>query len=364
MNHDLDVIHDTSPEGVFTLVKESPTSKGWFPGFPYGHPDPTLPQVIFNHQNEKFQDRDVRWALALALDIKAIVMASYRGAATISAIAIPPTGTAPDYYHEPMQEWLTDFEIDTGKQTIKPYDGTITTQIAEMLRPSVGDQIPTTEEEIGAAFGLGWWKQDLDAAAELMERAGFTKQGGKWMTPDGQPFKVSVMVEGEARPVMTRAGSMIAEQWRRFGVDATTDAAQAAFLTRRNGGDFEVAISWAVETGRASRSQLLPRQLALAVREACGRGADAAQLVALVEPRARPHHRGNPRDGLRRSEGDRARPGVREARRPGNAGHPAHVLQRVHDDGRNLLDRLPDRGRPLHQSRAELGQLPVHDGAA
>ena len=65
LNHDLDIIHDTSPEGVFTLVKELPTSKGWFPGFPYGHPDPTLPQVIFNHQNPKFQDRDVRWALAL-----------------------------------------------------------------------------------------------------------------------------------------------------------------------------------------------------------------------------------------------------------------------------------------------------------
>ena len=73
LNHDLDIIHDTSPEGVFTLVKQSPSSHGWFAGFPYGHPDPTLPQVIFNHQNPKFQDRDVRWALALALDIKAIV---------------------------------------------------------------------------------------------------------------------------------------------------------------------------------------------------------------------------------------------------------------------------------------------------
>ena len=81
--------------------------------------------MIFNHQNAKFQDRDVRWALALALDIKAIVMASYRGAATISAIAVPPTGTAPDYYHKPMQAWLADFELDTGKQKIKPYDATI-----------------------------------------------------------------------------------------------------------------------------------------------------------------------------------------------------------------------------------------------
>ena len=34
LNHDLDIIHDTSPEGVFSLVKDSPTSKGWFPGFP------------------------------------------------------------------------------------------------------------------------------------------------------------------------------------------------------------------------------------------------------------------------------------------------------------------------------------------
>jgi len=248
LNHDLDIIHDTSPEGVFTLVEQSPTSKGWFPGFPYGHPDPTLPQVIFNHQNEKFQDRDVRWALALALDIKAIVMASYRGAATISAIAVPPTGTAPDYYHKPMQAWLADFELDTGKQTIKPYDGTITKQIAEMLRPTVGDQIPTTDEEIGASFGLGWWKQDLTAAAELLERAGFTRRGNDWYMPNGERFRITVMVEGEARPVMTRAGSMIAEQWRRFGVDATTESAQAAFLTRRNGGDFEVAISWSVET--------------------------------------------------------------------------------------------------------------------
>ncbi len=34
LNHQLDIIHDTSPEGVFTLVKQSPTSHGWFQGFP------------------------------------------------------------------------------------------------------------------------------------------------------------------------------------------------------------------------------------------------------------------------------------------------------------------------------------------
>ena len=48
LNHELDIIHDVAPEGMFTLAKQSKTSRGWFKGFPYAHPDPTLPAVIFN----------------------------------------------------------------------------------------------------------------------------------------------------------------------------------------------------------------------------------------------------------------------------------------------------------------------------
>ena len=106
LNHELDIIHDTSPEGMFTLAKQSKTSHGWFKGFPYAHPDPTLPAVIFNPQNDMFKSRDVRWALALLIDIKAVSMASYRGAATISAIGVPPTGTHAGVYHAPMEAWL------------------------------------------------------------------------------------------------------------------------------------------------------------------------------------------------------------------------------------------------------------------
>jgi peptide/nickel transport system substrate-binding protein len=248
LNHELDIIHDVAPEGMFTLAKESPSSHGWFKGFPYAHPDPTLPAAIFNTQLDKFKDPNVRWALALLIDIKAVAMASYRGAATISAIGIPPTGTHPDYYHKPLQDWLASFEIDTGKRKIKPYDPTIGQQIAEMLRPSMGDQIPTDPEEIGRAFGLGWWQKDEQAATELLEKAGFTKQGDQWLQPDGQPFSIKVTVEGEIRPVMTRAGSMIAQQWRQFGIDASTSVAEGVLVERRNGGDYEVIMSWSVET--------------------------------------------------------------------------------------------------------------------
>jgi len=248
LNHELDIIHDVAPEGMFTLAQKSSTSQGWFKGFPYAHPDPTLPAVIFNTQLGKFQNRDVRWALALLIDIKAVSMASYRGAATISAIGIPPTGTHPDFYHQPLQQWLSEFQIDTGKQKFNPYDPTIGQQIAEMLRPSMGDQIPKDTEEINRAFGMGWWKKDDKAAAELLQKAGFRKSGGKWLQPDGSPFSIKITVEGESRPVMTRAGSMIAQQWRQFGIDASTSVAEGTLVERRGAGDFEVIMTWSVET--------------------------------------------------------------------------------------------------------------------
>lgn len=248
LNHELDIIHDTSPEGMFTLAKQSKSSHGWFKTFPYAHPDPTLPMVIFNHQNDLFKNRDTRWALALLIDIKAVSMASYRGAATISAIGVPPTGTHPEYYHDPLEAWLKEFEVDTGKRKIKPYDPTVGKQIADMLRPSLGEQIPTDPAVIAKSFGRGWWKPDPQAATELLQRAGFTKRGNDWYTPDGKRFTIRITVEGELRPVMTRAGSMIAQQWRQFGIDATTVVAQGSLVDRRNSGDYEAIISWAVET--------------------------------------------------------------------------------------------------------------------
>ena len=43
-----------------------------------------------------------------------------------------------------------------------------------------------------------------------------------WLHPDGKPFAIHITVEGEARPVMTRAGAMIVQQWRQFGIEDRT----------------------------------------------------------------------------------------------------------------------------------------------
>jgi peptide/nickel transport system substrate-binding protein len=248
LNHELDVIHDIAPEGMFTLARQSKATRAWFKGFPYGHPDPTLAGVIFNTQHESLNNRDVRWALALMIDVKVVAMAAYRGAATISAIAVPPTGVHPEAYHKPMEGWVKEFEIDTGRSRFKPYDPTTGKEIADMLRPSMGDAIPSDAQVIANSFGLGWWRTNLQAAGELLERAGFKKVGGQWMTPDGKPFALKLMVEGDLRPVMTRAGSMIVQQWKQVGIDARLDVAQGTLITRRSAGDFDAFIGWSVET--------------------------------------------------------------------------------------------------------------------
>src|SRR5204863_9101866 len=113
-NHNLDVINDMAPEGMFAIMRNSKSVASWFKGCPYAHRDPTLPAVILNHQVPPFDNADVRWALALMIDIKTVSLGAFRGAANLSALAVPPTGSAPDDYFVPMQDWLTKYELDTG----------------------------------------------------------------------------------------------------------------------------------------------------------------------------------------------------------------------------------------------------------
>jgi peptide/nickel transport system substrate-binding protein len=246
VNGDLDMIHDLSPEGMFSLAKQDPAARGWFPGFPYAHPDPTLPMVIFNNQNPMFQDKRVRWALALLLDPVEMSMASYRGAATMSAIAMPPTGTHLDDYFVPMQDWLTNYELDTGKEKIKPYDPTVGDQIAAQVRPQFGDAIPTDETAIKKSFGFGWWKKNPQAAQELLEAAGFTNQGGKWMKPDGTPFKFTLNTFTDG--VINRLGTDIAQQWTQAGIDVTAFADPNIYTQNLPNGTYEAATAWSIET--------------------------------------------------------------------------------------------------------------------
>jgi peptide/nickel transport system substrate-binding protein len=246
-NHELDVIHDITPEGRITLAKNSPTSVGWFPSFPWAHPDPTLPAVIYNNEKPGLDMKEVRWALTLAIDIAQVALASYKGAATISAIHVPPTGMYPQFYHEPLEPWLQDFAIEVGGQDYKPYDPTAAQRIADLARQSLGDLVPTDPEIIKQYIGAGWWKHDLEAAEQLMLDAGMQKIDDKWALPDGSPFKVPLMSMNESNPTMNRAAAAIVENWQAFGIDTNLDA-QANPWAIMSSGEYSANLAWTIET--------------------------------------------------------------------------------------------------------------------
>ena len=245
--HELDVIHDITPEGRITLARESPTSVGWFPSFPWAHPDPTLPAVIYNHEKPGLDKREVRWALTLAIDIVQAALASYRGAATISCVDVPPTGLYPHYYQEPLEPWLNDFTIKVGGEDYKPYDPTAAQRIADEARKSLGDLVPTDPDIIKRYIGAGWWKRDLDAAEQLMLDAGMQKQDGTWAMPEGSEFRVPLMSMNESNPTMNRLAAQIVENWREFGIDTSLDAQANPWVIMQHG-EYTANLAWVVET--------------------------------------------------------------------------------------------------------------------
>jgi peptide/nickel transport system substrate-binding protein len=249
--HQLDIVNNITAEGMITLARTSPTSRGWFPGFPWGHPDPTLPSIIFNLERKGLNNRDIRWALTLSIDMVRVAVASCRGATTISAIHVPPTSMERKYYSEPLEGWLKDFTLDLGGgATIKPYDPDMAVKIAAEARKTLNELVPTNPAEIRKAIGDGWWKYDTASAEKLMLKAGMKRGANNmWVFPDGSPFKISVLTEGESRPTVNRAAMMIVENWRDFGVDAVLDARDAASRGRLAMlGDYDVEAGWNVET--------------------------------------------------------------------------------------------------------------------
>jgi peptide/nickel transport system substrate-binding protein len=245
-SHQLDMIHEVTPEGIIKLA-ENKWENNWFGGFPWGHPDPTLIAVLINNAKEPFNNKDVRWALALSLDMTKLAMASYKGAVTLSAIHFPPTGGSRKWYFDPLQSWLKNLEIDTGKGKIKPYDTTVALRIADEARKNFGDAVPKDPEKIRDMIGLGWWKHDPETAAALLEKNGYTRKNGKWYKPNGAQFKINVLNWGSTNPILVRLGTMVAELWTKFGIESTAVSGQDT-MTRLQLGDFDTGVFWNIET--------------------------------------------------------------------------------------------------------------------
>ncbi|PMQ01232.1 MAG: peptide ABC transporter substrate-binding protein [Dictyoglomus sp. NZ13-RE01] len=239
--HELDLIFDLTPEAWEVLRKGNPYSRVWYKDFPWAWMDDVRARIMaMNLEKFPYNNKDVRWALTLAIDIVDVVTSGFGGISRVNPLYMCATQSLLKEYYAPLEDWLKDFALEDG---FKPWDPTVPYRIADFAK-SKGYKIKGEPREI---FGYGWWKYAPDEAEKLLVKNGFKKVGGKWYLPDGKPWKITITAPANFEIHATRLAFAVADQWRKFGIDTTVETVEAGpFWTKWNIGDFDVGSYWAV----------------------------------------------------------------------------------------------------------------------
>ncbi|MBC7320750.1 ABC transporter substrate-binding protein, partial [bacterium] len=97
---------------------------------------------------------------------------------------------------------------------------------------------------------IGWWKYAPDVAERLLVKHGFKKdKDGKWLLPDGKPWKITIIAAPDEVDVF-RLAIGAADQWKKFGIDVDIESLERnPYYTRQNMGDFICTSSWGMAAG-------------------------------------------------------------------------------------------------------------------
>lgn len=245
INNDIDILQDITPESMEVLTQRSDTVRAWHAGFPYADfDDPCERGITFNNSEFPYDQWQVRWALALATDIKNVSLATFAGMLRVSPLGVPPVAAVQNTYHKPLVERLMALELPDGYQ---PFDPNFAIDMAQIFNEQgVGGDLPTSEEELIDLFGVGWWKYDVDQAAKLLEEVGFTRNSdGQWLLPDGTPWSIAINAPVDFEVQSGRLAFAVADSWSKFGIDASANTMTAgAFWNASSTGEHQAGSYW------------------------------------------------------------------------------------------------------------------------
>ncbi|MEZ4680139.1 MAG: ABC transporter substrate-binding protein [Caldilineaceae bacterium] len=241
---ELDVYFDVDFEAFETTLDTTPTARSWYTEFPWAYPNEvSTRQFQFNTESDPiYAEKDVRWALALAIDIVDLQTTYIGGVAKVTTMPIPPTSSLTEIYLDPLEDWLQNLEIEIEPgEMYKPYDPTIPDQIAEWAEGE-GYEVPGTPREV---FGTGWWKYDPDTAERLLLKHGFSRDGnGKWLKPDGEPWTMLLQSPPDENDAF-RMANAAADMWSDFGIEVDLQGLERSVWDQNNFvGQFNVTTPW------------------------------------------------------------------------------------------------------------------------
>ena len=248
IQHQLDLLMDLDIEAFQTLLKRNSYARSWYKDFPWAWRDELdIRYYGFNLEKSPYNIKDVRWALALALDIVKLNAEYIGGVTRVTPIPQPATPFHMKYFHKPLKSWLRSLKIEVEKGVyFKPFDESIPERLATWAK-SQGYPVTGNLEDL---FGIGWWKYSPDIAERLLAKHGFRRsKDGKWLLPDGTPWKITIIAAPDEVDVF-RLAIGAADQWKKFGIDVDIESLERTpYYTRQNMGDFICTSSWGMAAG-------------------------------------------------------------------------------------------------------------------
>ncbi len=242
--NELDVYFDVDIESFDFTLENAPAARSWYQDFPWAYPNEVSSrQLAMNMEGDPLiAHKDVRWALALAIDIVELQTEYIGGVAKVTPFPVPPTAKLYELYHGPMTEWLSNLQIDLGGgEMYSPYDPSIPDQIAAWAEEQ-GFTVPGEPHEV---FGSGWWKYDTDAAEKLLMNAGLSRGGdGMWMTPEGEPWVLDLQSDPSENDAY-RMGQAAFDMWTDFGIEVNFSTLDRNTWNQNHYvGEYEVSTPW------------------------------------------------------------------------------------------------------------------------
>ncbi len=223
LRHELDVVQGTA-EQMLILVEQGDTTRGYRDTWPYIDPrDISTRGPSFNHLVFPYDNKEVRWALTLAIDIVEVSIFTYDGmvAMTPGLPLVVSQGFYDDYFVA-LEPWLEEFTLDLGDgRTFKPWDSEAPFRLLEWGQEEYEVDIdPEDEVAVRLTMGYGWWKYAPDVAEELLENQGFSRdQNDMWRLPDGSPWQITMVASPDTTDMGYIVAEGVAEQWKKFGID-------------------------------------------------------------------------------------------------------------------------------------------------
>jgi peptide/nickel transport system substrate-binding protein len=210
-----------SPDSIQAAKARNPNIQTFSPTLPYHDmSDACSYAIYFNQLKAPFDLPEVRWALALTVDLQTVGLSAVSGQFKAAALPLADTEITGPIFYEPLNSFLADLTLSDG---YKPFNSNFGTELVEKLKAQgvPADQLPAADA-ITAGYGVGWWKYDPAEADKLLASVGMTKGAdGFYTKPDGTPWTFEFVIPADWNKVMQRVGFSIADSWRKAGFNVT-----------------------------------------------------------------------------------------------------------------------------------------------